>query len=358
MEICNEVMEKSFNKLKILNIISGSEYGGAESFFERFSIAINKDNDLIQKVLIRNNKKRLSLFKRNNIDVETLSFNKFFDFVTKRKINETFYSFNPNIVLCWMNRASSMLPKMKDKSIVTIGRLGGFYKIKNYVNCDYLIANTPEIKKYILSMGWPKKNVVYLPNFVKCNSRKTIKKSIHYTPDEFKVILALGRFHQNKGFDQIIRSLEKLPNHFLWLVGDGALKNYYVNLAKQIGVNNRLRIINWTDDVSSFYKVADVLVCSSNIEPLGNIIIEGWAHKIPVISSDIMGPKKLIKNLFNGLKYKKNNISQLINCINKVHKNVSLKKEIINNAYKDYLSNYSEEVVVKKFKEFFYKVSK
>ena len=41
-------MEKNIN-LKILNIISGSNNGGAEAFFERFSISINKERDIEQE---------------------------------------------------------------------------------------------------------------------------------------------------------------------------------------------------------------------------------------------------------------------------------------------------------------------
>ena len=66
-------MEKN-SKIKILNVISGSNYGGAESFFERFSIALNKESDIMQKVIIRKNKRIYNFFKREpkqfiNIDL-------------------------------------------------------------------------------------------------------------------------------------------------------------------------------------------------------------------------------------------------------------------------------------------------
>ena len=49
---------------------------------------------------------------------------------------------------------------------------------------------------------------------------------------------------------------------------------------------------------------ADLLVCPSRHEPFGNVVIEGWAHKIPVIVSDTGGPGALIKNNLNGLKFR------------------------------------------------------
>ena len=45
-------------KLKILNIMSGANSGGAENFFERLAIAIEKE-DLEQRVIIRHHQKRV-----------------------------------------------------------------------------------------------------------------------------------------------------------------------------------------------------------------------------------------------------------------------------------------------------------
>ena len=53
-----------------------------------------------------------------------------------------------------MNRASRLLPQSGKFNSVNIGRLGGYYKIKNYVNCDYLITNTLDLKNYIIGHGW------------------------------------------------------------------------------------------------------------------------------------------------------------------------------------------------------------
>ena len=46
------------DKIKILNIISGSKYGGAELFFERLALSFEKCNGVEQKLIIRNNRNR------------------------------------------------------------------------------------------------------------------------------------------------------------------------------------------------------------------------------------------------------------------------------------------------------------
>ena len=61
-------MEKN-SKLKVLNIMSGANSGGAESFFERLAVAIEKE-DLEQKVIIRYHKKRFDYLNTNLSDLK------------------------------------------------------------------------------------------------------------------------------------------------------------------------------------------------------------------------------------------------------------------------------------------------
>ena len=53
-----------------------------------------------------------------------------------------------NVVLSWMNRATSMVPKTK---VPHVARLGGFYKLKHYRSCDWLVANTRGIADYLVA---------------------------------------------------------------------------------------------------------------------------------------------------------------------------------------------------------------
>ena len=81
------------------------------------------------------------------------------------------------------------------------------------------------------------------------------------------------------------------------MIGEGNLKNYYQLESQRLGVSHKVKIIDWVEDVSEYYLLADYLICPSRIEPLGNIIIEAWSYKLPVLASNIMGPKRLINNL-------------------------------------------------------------
>ena len=61
------------NNLRILNIISGAEFGGAELFFERIAISFEKHKNINQKVIIRSNEKRFNSLKNSIQNIEQMT---------------------------------------------------------------------------------------------------------------------------------------------------------------------------------------------------------------------------------------------------------------------------------------------
>ena len=61
---------------------------------------------------------------------------------------------------------------------------------------------------------------------------------------------------------------------------------------------------------------ADLLVCPSQHEPLGNVVIEAWAHDTPVVAADSDGPRNLIRHGETGLLVPVNDADALARAIN------------------------------------------
>ena len=341
-------MEKN-NKLKILNILGGAKQGGAEKFFERLSLAIEKKKNINLKLIIRENEERFSFLKQQIKSIHQIKNFYFFNPFCHKRIEDIIEEFQPNIVLSWMNRASSFLPV--SNGWVNIGRIGGYYKLKNYVNCDYIITNTEDLKEYVIESGWDPNKVEYIPNFVKNNeSTKTLNKSV------FKEIVCLSRFHRNKGIDILLKAMPYLKNFRLKIVGQGSEKNEYDKLIKKYSLEKNVTFYRWTNNISEFLNLADYLVCPSRHEPFGNIVIDGWAHKIPVIVSDTGGPGLLVKNNFNGIKFKNEDVFDLIDKIKFLDLNKDLQKKLIKNGYNNYKTKYSEQLIIDKYINFFEKI--
>ncbi len=336
--------------MRVLQLMAGGEKGGAEKFFDRLVVGLHKKN-IHQAVIVRPYRDRVSFLKENGLEPILAPFGSILDFQTSRVLKQTIETFNPDIVLTWMSRASKFCPK---GSYVSVARLGGYYNLKYYQKADHLIGNTQDLRDYFTQQGWPLEFSHYIPNFVDAPSSSVLQdREILSTPKNASVILALGRLHANKGFDILIPALAKIPRAYLWLGGEGKERKNLERLASRYQVTDRVRFLGWCKDVSALYRASDVYVCPSRIEPLGNVVIEAWAHHKPVIAAASAGPKSLINQRENGLLVPIDDSDQLAAAIQEVLQNEALFKKVSQAGYQSYLDNFTEEKIIAKYIDFF-----
>lgn len=284
--------------IRVMQAMAGAEHGGAEAFFERLVIALHRDG-LHQHVLIRRNPARAERLRAAGLIPVELPFGGAFDFTTKRQFAREIAKFKPHVVMTWMNRASLMCPK---GDFVHLARLGGYYDLKYYRGCDHLIGNTPDIVDYLVREGWEADRAHYVPNFAEVDTDATpMSRAAHYTPQHAPLVVALGRLHENKAFDVLLRAISKVPDAYLWLAGDGPEREKLEAMALSLGIKPRTRFLGWQDDVSPLLAAADVFVCPSRHEPLGNVVLEAWARGAPVVAAEAQGPGMLIDHGKTGL---------------------------------------------------------
>jgi glycosyltransferase involved in cell wall biosynthesis len=85
------------------------------------------------------------------------------------------------------------------------------------------------------------------------------------------------------------------------MVGDGPLRQELEQLAGQLGIAARVHWTGWQPDPAPYYQLADVFVCASVHEPLGNVILEAWANQALLVSTRAQGPLELMQDGVNGL---------------------------------------------------------
>ena len=262
--------------------MAGAEFGGAEAFFSRLVPAL-AGAGVEQRVVIRRHRQRAARLREAGLEPVELAFGGPLDLLTPLRLKRQIKAFKPDIVLTWMNRATAKAPR---GDFVHVGRLGGYYDLKYYAACDHLIANTEDIVRYLVEEGWSEAQVHCLPNFVDAAKAPSFDRKALYVPDGAPLVLALGRLHRNKAFDVLIEALAKVPGAYLCLAGEGPCRGELETLAERLGVKPRIRFLGWREDTAPLFAAADVLVCPSRHEPLGNVVVEAWAHDVPVIAAE------------------------------------------------------------------------
>ena len=218
------------------------------------------------------------------------------------------------------------------------------------------MANTEDIARYIRDGGWPAKRAHYVPNFVDGTNTDPEDRAAHDTPSDAPLLLALGRFHKNKGFDTLLKALVDLPDVYLWLAGEGPEEKSLRALAHELDVLPRIRLLPWRADPAPLFAAADAVVVPSRREPLGNVVIEGWARAKPVIASLSEGPRQLIETGRNGLLVPIEDAKALAYAIRHVVDESGLKGQLGEAGYETYRKRFTEEVVVRQYLDLFARV--
>lgn len=340
--------------VKLLQAMAGARHGGAEAFFTRLAIALERSGQE-QRVVIRRDPDRAAALRAGGVEPLEFGFGGRLDLLTKRRLAHQVQQYRPDVVLTWMNRATVKMPRGQ---FVHVARLGGYYDLKYYGNCDHLIGNTPGIVEYVIAEGWPEDRAHYIGNFVDAKAGVPVDRASLGASRSDTVVLALGRLHENKAYDVLIRAISSVPGTTLWLAGDGPLEAELKTLAREVGVADRVRFLGWRDDTADLIAAADILACPSRHEPLGNVVIEAWAQGKPVVAAASDGPKHLITDGENGLLCPIDAPEACAAALRRVIIDGDLASRLGASGHAEFHAKFTEEKVVRDYREFFARVAR
>ena len=149
----------------------------------------------------------------------------------------------------------------------------------------------------------------------KVNWRKEIREQFCIPNDAF-VFGYVGRLLGQKGINELLDSVRRLfsdsEDVFLLLVGDPN-NTEGVNPQKLNWANETKRVIfaGFTSCPEKYYAAMDCFVFPSYLEGFGTAIIEAEAMGVPVIATDIPGPREAINNGQTGVLVESKNAEQL-----------------------------------------------
>ena len=84
----------------------------------------------------------------------------------------------------------------------------------------------------------------------------SIQRKHYFTPENAPVVLGMGRFHENKGFDILLEAISRVPGVYLWLAGAGPLRNDLEILAEKLAVKPRVRFLGWHENITPLLRAA------------------------------------------------------------------------------------------------------
>lgn len=275
-------------------------------------------------------------------------------FIKDKKVNiiHTHHRYSELVAMQAKRISNFQKPKTVFTSLSIVNR-----KYNVEYRSDKIIAVSNSVRNMLTEkFGISKGKISLIPNFTDTEEINELEILAAKARDHgrFFNILALGRFHHEKNFEVLLKSLSILNDSSieLILVGEG---DNDIDYKKYIAKHNlNVEIIVPQKNLIQYFLVADLCVLPSVRDPFPNFMLQSGLHKKPFIGANVDGIGELIVNGENGLLFTSGNELELAEKINQFRNDKNLAEKCAENLHKDVLNNYTQEFVVPEVQKLYF----
>jgi len=109
-------------------------------------------------------------------------------------------------------------------------------------------------------------------------------------------LVSVGSLSAHKGFDVALRAIGRLGDRVerYTIVGEGPERGRLKTLVKELGLQGKVRLPGYCDDVVSYLHEADLGVIPSRWEGFGLVAVEALSTGLPLVASDVPGLRGVV----------------------------------------------------------------
>lgn len=345
-----------------MHVVGSRLLGGAENFFMRLVLALQGAGEEVAAV-----SRARSLVARElagKVEQMHAPMSSPFDLWSRRSIAGMIRRWRPDIVQTYMTRATVLTRLRPGRGAVHVARLGGYYKVDRFRHAHAWVGNTRGICDFLVRNGIAPDKVFHIGNFVAepaptpADRRQAVRAALGI-PAEATVVVSMGRFVPKKGFDLLLDAFDRLPAAIdgrpvhLVVAGDGPERARLHALAAGLRSAARVHWPGWQVDTTPYHDLADVFACPSRDEPLGNVILEAWAHGRPVVSTATAGATELVAPGDDGLLTPVGDAAALAAALARALHDEALRRQFGEAGRRKVRQQFSQDAIVRQYLELY-----
>ena len=176
------------------------------------------------------------------------------------------------------------------------------------------------------------------------------------SPVEDKVVVSLGRFSWEKGFDLLLDAWSEVaPRHPDWalhLYGDGPDEESLRRRCEQLGLRS-VKFCGRTTDVPSVLRRASVYALSSRHEGMPVVLAEALEFGVPCVAFDVSpGVREVVTHGSDGLVVSPGNTSRFADCLSTLMADAGMRREFGRHGHAS-MQRFAPEHIVERWEREF-----
>ncbi|MBD3213467.1 MAG: glycosyltransferase [Candidatus Lokiarchaeota archaeon] len=349
--------------------------GGAEKVASKLSFYLSENYEVFILTLFDFKKKNDHAGKYHSLKMKYFIIEFIPDII---RIKAIISLLNPDLIITFMNKTSFIIIPMKyifnikiplvvcmnsNPNLQYQKRVYGKIFLKLFYNLNRLQVIIPvskDLKKILIEKyGINSNKIITIYNGLNISEiREKAKKPIEQYKELFESnnyyrFISMGRLSPEKGFHVLIegfkRTLKKIPNGILLIIGDGPQKESLKKLIYKNDLDKKVFLLGFKENPYKYMKRADTFILSSFNEVLPYSLIEALVCRLPVISTDCQtGPREILEDGKYGLLVEVGNGMELSEKMILLATNKKLREHFIGKA-QEKIFDFKDDISKKKW---------
>lgn len=334
---------------KILHIIDNLWLGWAQTVV-KWIFDYNKDNSDyflygLRKTEIMTEINHKNIFVDSSINKFSFPIFKLRKFIKENNIEILHCHLAKSQIIWWILKIL-FFPNIKlifheHGRIFQKGKIYPFFMniFREYVNI-YIAVSMATKNQILEKTNFREEKIIKLYNFVDLNKFKKIEKfdigkerKKYWFQEQDFIIWFAGRLIETKWWREFVNSAKILIDAWynikFIIAWDWEDEEKIRTFIHKNNLQENMKMVWYISDMVSFYHILDCFVFLSHRESLWLTWIEANACGCPVIASDIEWLNEIMIHNKNALLFKKQNIDDLVEKIERIYKNEQLRNDLI-----------------------------
>lgn len=181
------------------------------------------------------------------------------------------------------------------------------------------------------------------------------RNSLGYNKEDFLLIYVgelSKRKNQSLAIGMMGKVIQMIPHAKLLLVGDGELREQYVQQIKDLHLESNVFLLGFRSDVDQLMSISDIVISTSRQEGLPVNILEAMGTGLPIIATDCRGNRDLIHHGKNGYLVGLEDNERLAGYVDTLYHSNSLREDFGLKSLL-YLETYSVQAVMSQMSQIY-----